>query len=1817
MAGIDSRIPNLSTSWEGYLKGRVEEFIKQQISELRDGKVGHIAYENGRILGYDTEGGTLITSISLSGTVYAVNLATTTPSSFYVLRDATTAYINITPTTMSGTIGSQLTPFTEDYEWQIQIDNGTGTYTTRMSGVCASGGTINANVRSYLAVGENRIKVIVMGLDSQQSKTLTFSASVTSLSLTSSFDWQNPWIEGQSFSINRLNFSGNLQKTLHVKVDNDDTQEYTISFSAGTNYTTSFYSFDMTGKEPTDLTTGIHTVEVWMSGDNVETQHFTYNIMFVAAADVSTAELVCINEIVPAVMNWEQQTVFKFATYGSTEVSVTITVDDGSTEHIIVAGQVLSVLAGSQNEYVMNLEVDSESTNMTMNINVATGESGQTTTVPVDNSLSYAAVDGASFYMNAASRSNDSADRETIINEIANAEVAEYEGTWTGFSWAKDGWYMDADSIRCLSIPAGSYFALPDLSLVDAATRNMTWEFKFRCANIADYNTPVLSLMSTQQYDAETTNGIILFPTKIEVLSSTKRDHVVQSVNLYENSILHLVIVFQRGYNGTAYNLCHIYVNGIRQAVFEYDGGGTFGTGTLRIGQQSSDFYLYMMRIYYKVLEDFDVLTNFLNTLTNTVDISRTGVREDNNILDTGSIDYELAKRAGYNTMVVEMAQGAYLPDLDHSNGGLSTLWLEYADHPEWNVMIENAPIDGQGTTSKKYYRWNLRWKLKGDVYEQDGVTIKQHAAKFTYADGTTETKKGYIDGQGNHPKVKKIVAKKNVASSMQGHKMGATAMYDDLFAALGYKAGMPSGARVAVFQHPFLGFEKKDGAYVFIGLYTCGPDKGDDATFGYDADTYPSFLSIEGPNHNPLGTRFLHPWNADVAYSSSDETMTFGGEEGWDVDSCPYETDVAADNTNIMNLLTAEWKPAYDIAYYCSIHIRSLAEVGMTLSQLNALSENEMSAWRAQTNILTTRKNEVLQLYDSSYNLIYYRNATGKYEVLSGHNIVTYLSGYLSTQNPTTEQIIAARKAKFMAEVGNYWDINHCCFHEAYCELIGAKDNHAKNTYPFKLATLASGGRWSWREDDLDSILPTDNNGQSTAHYGIEVGDLTNEGVDIFQGSSSAFWTLIIECYQDRIGTILGRMLNALRDMAIDKGIAGSNLHEAVFNMFDFYFWQHSAKYFPIMAYAGDSRFSYIDVWLRDINANNHGRTYNNVFPLNQALGTQLEAEKQWVERRIVNLCSKYSLGGFTGSGNDGYRSLEFTPAQPFTFTITPAIEMYPSGNLGGGTDVKGVRTKEGQTCQITASSTGDTGFYLKALDWLSDMGDLCGLRLTSRAGGTISFAVTSKRLRRLKIGDINPSNVLFNSPTLEVSGESFEVIDARNVVSLTGVVSLINCPRLQKAYFSGSGATGLVIPEGARVDHVEFPSVLTALILNQLPLLTENDMVIPAAAIPTIRNFYFRNCPNIDGFQMLRDILANPNNDLHFVTMIWNGVFEGTGEDLTLLYQLSEMYTVEGGVERGYGFVTYQNGQISSESTGRANLQGTFHLNGYYYGDELERVQAVFPNLTITADESPYIRFEDAEVERICSINWGVFLETVVTTTVTDESDEVTVTTVVRQVSMLNTTRKSVIDISTTTTTRAKEEGETAGTTSSTTKTKLGMTYAQAGAVSSLGTVFQNNTQIRTFNELALFLGLSNLANGCFSRSSIEEVTLPESIRTITGGTQFLYCNQLKKITALDGLTSITAKQWVWGAAPSGLLIILPSTINNLYSDTLSTYGNNNSTIVVCRAITPPTKGTTNYHANVKYIYVPDDSVEAYKAASGWSQYASKIKPLSEYTG
>ena len=83
--------------------------------------------------------------------------------------------------------------------------------------------------------------------------------------------------------------------------------------------------------------------------------------------------------------------------------------------------------------------------------------------------------------------------------------------------------------------------------------------------------------------------------------------------------------------------------------------------------------------------------------------------------------------------------------------------------------------------------------------------------------------------------------------------------------------------------------------------------------------------------------------------------------------------------------------------------------------------------------------------------------------------------------------------------------------------------------------------------------------------------------------------------------------------------------------------------------------------------------------------------------------------------------------------------------------------------------------------------------------------------------------------------------------------------------------------------------------------------------------------------------------------------------------------------------------------------------------------------------------------------------------------------------------------------------------------------LSLAEAAAVSDLGTVFTNNTQITSFNELSNFTGITSIGsqafNGCTGLSSI---TIPENVISI-GGEAFNGCTGLASITIPENITTI----------------------------------------------------------------------------------------------
>ena len=75
----------------------------------------------------------------------------------------------------------------------------------------------------------------------------------------------------------------------------------------------------------------------------------------------------------------------------------------------------------------------------------------------------------------------------------------------------------------------------------------------------------------------------------------------------------------------------------------------------------------------------------------------------------------------------------------------------------------------------------------------------------------------------------------------------------------------------------------------------------------------------------------------------------------------------------------------------------------------------------------------------------------------------------------------------------------------------------------------------------------------------------------------------------------------------------------------------------------------------------------------------------------------------------------------------------------------------------------------------------------------------------------------------------------------------------------------------------------------------------------------------------------------------------------------------------------------------------------------------------------------------------------------------------------------------------------------------------------------------------------------------------------------------------------------------------VALPATITKIGN--YAFYGCSALKTIICRAVEPPTLGSNNPFTNVD-IFVPDEAVDTYKADTNWSSFASRIKPLSEYT-
>ncbi len=84
-------------------------------------------------------------------------------------------------------------------------------------------------------------------------------------------------------------------------------------------------------------------------------------------------------------------------------------------------------------------------------------------------------------------------------------------------------------------------------------------------------------------------------------------------------------------------------------------------------------------------------------------------------------------------------------------------------------------------------------------------------------------------------------------------------------------------------------------------------------------------------------------------------------------------------------------------------------------------------------------------------------------------------------------------------------------------------------------------------------------------------------------------------------------------------------------------------------------------------------------------------------------------------------------------------------------------------------------------------------------------------------------------------------------------------------------------------------------------------------------------------------------------------------------------------------------------------------------------------------------------------------------------------------------------------------------------------GLSEEEAAAVTDLGTVFKNNTQITSFDELQYFTGLTSIGTGTFyCCNALSSVIIPNNVTSI-GQYAFCDCSSLTSVTFSNNVTSI----------------------------------------------------------------------------------------------
>lgn len=832
---------------------------------------------------------------------------------------------------------------------------------------------------------------------------------------------------------------------------------------------------------------------------------------------------------------------------------------------------------------------------------------------------------------------------------------------------------------------------------------------------------------------------------------------------------------------------------------------------------------------------------------------------------------------------------------------------------------------------------------------------VKETAVDYEYTEvdgqAAVVVPDGWIDGNGKYrgvgyivalgtPMAQKLVNKINYASSMQSHLTGVNNLYNDLHKIIVGKNSLQKAcetARVSKYTEPFLFFTQADGSDtpVYRGPCTFGAGKMDKPTWGYVKKLHPNFAMIEGSDNNYDLTDMRVPftWNApdcpeNITYSADDEGFFYNGKQCLDYDGGATEDD-GTPKANIISIVQNTWNFLY-------LHSPMVQYYKGTFEAFQKSNE---------------AKNNVFNKYwctdgSEAYKLKRYDYVSQKWvdaglwnpaaKSWSAIDLRTHEFTKTTYEASSNQSEYAALNVEFRTAI-----VGHCkkyigfyfredslkLYYALIIHLLAGTDSCSKNTYfvidPTAVEVTIDGETrtcylMEMHTDDVDTMLPIDNNGRSTKPYYIDRmhpyvdGDTSTEK---YEGMHNVLFNLCEEMYEYRkdadgkteLQKMLRRIFTAMESLVSANdyiaGFPSNGTKVSVMGCLWKYIYSVH-KYIPLVAYneAARIRYEYPEM----LGFVSYGSGARGVRPITQSNGSLHECELQFIERRLVLMASFAAWGPFfdgkdhsigIADATEAFSMQAFhlpdsaTSVNTYEFKVTPHQYIYPTGMMGQTNIDPHVRVAPGETFALNlgATSSNDTGMSIMGINFYRSIGNLGDMSTTP--ANTIT--IKGNRLTEFKAepsqyytdSDSGKQMPAFRPGAIVVAAKNIKTLSLKGCTGTTGAVDLSDLTRLESVDVRQTKLSDVSLPETNSLTSVQLPATIQAVdITNQ-----GNVSTLSLEGYGNLQKFVLRNNKLIDSYTHALGIYAAKPAGLkqvEFDNVQWNTDAKRCSMDMLMYY-------------------------------------------------------------------------------------------------------------------------------------------------------------------------------------------------------------------------------------------------------------------------------------------------------------------------------------------